>query len=101
MSETTDTRVRREHRQQAMQDNIADMLSHPIKSLWTRLAVSFMVAIITGGISAYISVQIISGEVANLSQNQRAIANTQQIQFQELSQRIDNLVYANRTAPPP
>jgi len=62
------------------------------KALGLRLVTSLMIAILTGGVSAYISVQIISGEVKTLSDNQRQIAATQLEQFQELSSRIDNLV---------
>ena len=63
-----------------------------VKALGLRLVTSLMIAILTGGVSAYISVQIISGEVKTLSDNQRQIAATQLEQFQELSSRIDNLV---------
>jgi len=63
-----------------------------VKTLGLRLVTSLMIAILTGGVSAYISVQIISEEVKTLSDNQRQIAATQLEQFQELSSRIDNLV---------
>ena len=63
-----------------------------VKALGLRLVTSLMIAILTGGVSAYISVQIISEEVKTLSDNQRQIAATQLEQFQELSSRIDNLV---------
>jgi len=66
------------------------------KAVGIRLITSLMVAILTGGVSAYISVQIISGEVKTLSDNQHQIAATQQIQFQELSSRIDTLADRNK-----
>jgi len=67
-----------------------------VKVLGLRLVTSLMIAILTGGVSAYISVQIISGEVKTLSDNQHQIAATQQIQFQELSSRIDTLADRNK-----
>ena len=67
-----------------------------VKTLGLRLVTSLMIAILTGGVSAYISVQIISGEVKTLSDNQHQIAATQQIQFQELSSRIDTLADRNK-----
>ena len=86
-----DTTARRAERKERMVRQVEDAFEHPLKTLGMRVLVSIIVAVITGGISAYVSVQIISQEVAGLSNRQDQIAVLQQQEFQELSQRIDHL----------
>ena len=87
----SDTTTRRAEQLDRMVKQVEDAYEHPLKTLGMRVLVSIVVAVITGGMSAYISVQIISQEVSTLSNRQDQIAQLQQQEFQELSQRIDNL----------